>query len=359
MWPWVLVLQSLLPTGEHQLLLSRGRALLSITPSFPQPSVCCPPACCRPLSPPLSLPSVLVDHEQQLTPATSSSQDAAGRQKDAEPPAQPPPSLAFVTSASLPCGPCLVLASRSPGAALPAPQLWQFHPSAPRTASAGVWGSLGAPPLRLPPFVLQRRDPNPDRPPEPGGVQLHAQRGSSGCARSQESPWGCSSTKTAPPHPRLAEPGAAVLVWSWWHRGQRGLGSAATGRCEGRGLPAGVGVMRSIQRLGAAPQHPATPPQGGHRSQGGPWWVAASRGSLRGTGRGRGPSSSLAAAAGLGELAPAASSWLTWLLQGPGPRAATPSFGQPRFLAWEVPPKLQGPPAARTPPAMGCAVPCP
>lgn len=119
LWLWVLVLQSPLHTGEHQLLLSRGRALLSITPSFPQTPVCCPPACCRPLSPPLSLPSILVDHEQQLTPATSSSQDAAGRQKDAEPPAQPPPSLAFVTSASLPCGPCLLLASRSPGAAHP------------------------------------------------------------------------------------------------------------------------------------------------------------------------------------------------------------------------------------------------
>lgn len=77
---------------------------------------------CLPLPPhpsPVSLPSILVDHEQQLTPANSSSQDAAGTQKDAEPPAQPPPSLAFVTAASLPCVRCSVLPSCSLGAARP------------------------------------------------------------------------------------------------------------------------------------------------------------------------------------------------------------------------------------------------
>lgn len=132
-------------------------------------------------------------------------------------------------------------------------------------------------PSACPPFFLQLRDPNPDRHPEAGAVQLNAQRGSSGRARSQESPWGWSSTKTAPSHPRLAEPGAAVLVWSWWHRGQRGLGRTGA-PCRGRG-------QEEHSEAGSCPPAPCHTTTGGHRSQGGPWRVAASRGSLRGRGQ--------------------------------------------------------------------------
>lgn len=132
-----------------------------------------------------------------------------------------------------------------------------------RTASCSLhsqcWG-LGQPgctsPPPAPPFVLQLRDPNPDRHPEAGAVQLNAQRGSSGRARSQESPWGWSSTKTAPSHPRLAEPGAAVLVWSWWHRGQRGLGRTGA-PCRGRG-------HEEHSEAGSCPPAPCHTTTGGH-----------------------------------------------------------------------------------------------
>lgn len=209
------------------------------------------------------------------------------------------------------------------------------QPAQPVLGIGAAWVHL---PSSCPPFVLQLRDPNPDRHPEAGAVKLNAQRGSSGRAR--RAPGAGAAQRL--PHPILALQSQELLCWCG------AGGTEGKGGWAGRGLPAGVGVMRSIQRLGAARQHPATPPRGVTEARVGlgGWQQAGAPCVGGGSGVGR-------------ELAPAASSWLTWLLQGPGPRAATPSFGQPRFLAWEVPPKLQGPPAARTPPAMGSAVPCP
>lgn len=226
---------------------------------------------------------------------------------------------------------------------------WTGLPAAARTASAGDWGSLGAPPLLLSPLCPAAEGPKPR--PAPRGWGCPAERPARGVQGARRAPGAGAAQRL--PHPILALQSQELLCWCG------AGGTEGKGGWAGRGLPAGVGVMRSSAEAGSCPPAPCHTTTGGHRSQGGPWWVAASRGSLHGTGHRRGPSSSLATAVGLGELAPAAGSWLTWLLQGPGPRAATPSFGQPRFLAWEVPPKLQGPPAARTPPAMVSAVPCP
>ena len=66
-------------------LSSLSRAASPFHPPQPTPplkTMSCPP-CPHPLSPPFSLPSILVDHEQQLTRAAAP--DAAGTQKDVEP----------------------------------------------------------------------------------------------------------------------------------------------------------------------------------------------------------------------------------------------------------------------------------
>lgn len=218
---------------------------------------------------------------------------------------------------------------------------WTGLPAAACTASAGDWGSLGAPPLRLPPLFPAAEGPKPRPAPRGWGCSAERPAGQLGACKEPGEPLGLEQHKD---RPIPSSPCRARSCCAWCGAG----GTEGKEGWAGRGLPAGVGVRRSIQRLGAARQHPATPPRGVTEARVGlgGWQQAGAPCVGGGSGVGR-------------ELAPAASSWLTWLLQGPGPRAATPSFGQPRFLAWEVPPKLQGPPAARTPPAMGSAVPCP
>ena len=105
------------PAEKPQLPPSRAGSSLSATPK-PPPLF---NADCTSLTPSLSLPSLLVDHEQQLT-LGSRFQDAVSMRKDAEPSAQSSPSLAFVTSLSL-------VPSCGPGAACPS-SLAVFYPFA-------------------------------------------------------------------------------------------------------------------------------------------------------------------------------------------------------------------------------------
>lgn len=228
------------------------------------------------------------------------------------------------------------------------------QPAQPVLGIGAAWVHL---PSACPPFVLQLRDPNPDWHPEAGAVRLNAQLGA--CKEPGE-PLGLEQHKdcpipSSPCRARSCCAGVELVAPRAKGAGQRchravgRTGAPCRGRgheeqCRGWELPASTlphhhgGSLKPGWALG------------GGSKQGLPAWDRAQEGTQLIPGR----------SGGVGrELAPAASSWLIWLLQGPGPRAATPSFGQPRFLAWEVPAKLQRPPAARTPPAMGSAVPCP
>lgn len=80
------------------------------------------------------------------------------------------------------------------------------------------------------------------------------------------------------------------------HWGQPGCTSSPLGvGCEGRWLPARVGVTRSRAEAGSCPPAPRHAAAGGHRWARNPrgfapcWWVAAARGSLLGRGAGGDP----------------------------------------------------------------------